>query len=82
MKIGFVTPSISRKGGGLLDAVRRIVQELLLLGEDVVVYSCEDEYSGEDAALWRPVPLCLFATAPRGEEPYFAIWRDDPKRVV
>ena len=62
MKIGFVTPSISRKGGGLLDAVRRIAQELLLLGEDVVVYSCEDEYSREDAALWRPVPLCLFAT--------------------
>jgi hypothetical protein len=27
-------------------------------------------------------PLCLFAAAPRGKEPYFAIWRDDPKRVV
>lgn len=50
MKIGFVTLSISRRGGDLLGAVRRIAQDLLFLGEKMVVYSCEDEYSREDAA--------------------------------
>lgn len=62
MKVGFVTPSVSRQAGGLFDAVRRLAQKLNSAGESVSVYSISDSDSAADSAAWAPVPLRLFET--------------------
>lgn len=59
-KIAFLTPTISRAGGGLLDCVRRLGQELESLGHRVDVFSPEDEFSNDDLPQWAPLKVHLF----------------------
>ena len=55
-KVVFLAPTISRKGGGLADPVRRTAQELQAEGHwQVQVISVEDRFSAEDAPRWLPL---------------------------
>jgi glycosyltransferase involved in cell wall biosynthesis len=55
MKLAVVTGSTSRRAGGLFVGVRRLVQQLHMMGIHVVVHSIYDDFSGADANLWDPV---------------------------
>ncbi|MFH0880614.1 MAG: glycosyltransferase, partial [Lentisphaerota bacterium] len=55
-KVVMLAPSISRQGGGLFDATRRLAQELhILMGDRLQVFGLRDPWAGEDAASWMPV---------------------------
>jgi len=60
MKIGIVTPSISREGGGLFDSVRRLSQELFKFDNTVEVFGLVDDHSSADLASWEPASVRLF----------------------
>lgn len=57
MRIGFVTASISRNGGGIFFSARSMAQHLnsLAKGNTVEVQGLQDEFSSADAASWHPV---------------------------
>lgn len=55
-----LTDSISRKAGGLHESVRRLVQSLRVCEVEVRVLTVEDEFTGEDLAVWQPVPVDIF----------------------
>lgn len=53
MKVAFVTASVSRRAGGLLFAVRRLAQSLMVSGEaGVRVLGIEDVHSQDDLPEW------------------------------
>ncbi len=61
MKIASLTATISRKGGGMLDCVRRLSQELGAKDDTCVdIVSVRDEFSEQDLPLWKPLPVHLF----------------------
>lgn len=61
MKVGILVPSVSRKGGGALDAVRGLAKSLLNPPEVLVeVFSLEDELTHQDIAGWNPLPVNTF----------------------
>lgn len=65
MKITELTPSVSRAGGGLMDSVRRLSQEIDARdGYSVEVVSFHDDHSAYDARLWYPVRLRLLKPQP------------------
>lgn len=55
MKAGLLTSSISRKGGGLLQAVSGLGRALRVAGLPPEVFAPEDELSHEDSVLWHPL---------------------------
>ncbi len=60
MKVGMVTASVSRKGGGVHEVVRRSALELHRRGSDVRVFGLTDEYYEQDCEAWNPVSLNVF----------------------
>lgn len=63
MKIAVFTCSVSRTAGGLLDAVRDLYKNLLLVKKaypSVIVYSYNDESTKEDLPSWNPIPVELY----------------------
>jgi len=60
IKSAHLTASISRKAGGLFDAVSRLVQSQKQQGMDVKVFGLLDEFAGEDLKAWNPVPVAAF----------------------
>jgi glycosyltransferase involved in cell wall biosynthesis len=55
-----LTGSVSRKAGGLFDAVSRLVQTQNLQGLDVKVFGLWDESADTDLKAWSPVPVEAF----------------------
>jgi len=63
MNVGFITASISRKAGGIMDSVRRMSQTLAANASvRVKVFGLRDEFSEEDRPLWEPLRPSLFST--------------------
>src|SRR5437868_1479241 len=67
MKISILTASISRKAGGVLDAVRRLAGAVAAHGPArVEVLGLEDEHTEADRPLWRPLePRTFPVSGPR-----------------
>ncbi|HZI31237.1 MAG TPA: glycosyltransferase [Candidatus Binatia bacterium] len=59
-KSAHLTASISRKAGGLFDAVQRLVQARAGQGEDVKVFGVWDEFAEADLPSWKPVSALAF----------------------
>ena len=55
MTIGFITPSISRKAGGIFEIERRLAQELHKGGVEIEIFGLNDEFTAEDANQWTPL---------------------------
>lgn len=56
MKIGFLTPSLSRTAGGIFEIERRLAQSLTKLPQTLVeVYGLKDDYTDVDLARWSPL---------------------------
>ncbi len=66
MIIGCLLDSVSRKAGGLQEAVRRLSQSLPIAGDAVRVFSLEDEHSAADLPAWRPLDVQIFRPVERG----------------
>ena len=60
IKSAHLTASVSRKAGGLFDAVSRLAQSQKQQGMDVKVFGLLDEFSGADLKAWNPVPVAAF----------------------
>ncbi len=60
IKSAHLTASVSRKAGGLFDAVSRLAQSQQRQGMDVKVFGLRDEFTGEDLKAWNPVPVAAF----------------------
>lgn len=61
MRAAILTSYLSRRGGGLFDAVRRMVQELQRIPMDVRVFGVRDQsFSEKDMMEWAPVPVDAF----------------------
>jgi glycosyltransferase involved in cell wall biosynthesis len=61
-KVAMLTPSVSRSGGGLLDASRRLAQELhRMIGDRLGVFGLEDVHAHDDLASWLPVRPAVFS---------------------
>ena len=62
MKIAFLTPSASRKSGGIFEIERRLGQTLAGMPDTAVsVHALEDEFSRQDLPLWQPLRPQTFA---------------------
>lgn len=68
MKVGIVTASVSRSGGGVHEVVRRSAIELHRRGSSVRVFGLADEYFEQDRAAWSPVSVSIFRN--RGYKPF------------
>jgi glycosyltransferase involved in cell wall biosynthesis len=55
-----LTGPVSRKAGGLLDAVSRLVQAQKQQGMEVKVFGLWDEFADTDLKSWFPVPVKVF----------------------
>jgi len=55
-----LTGSVSRKAGGLFDAVLRLAQSEYKRGVDVKVFGLRDVFSDAGRAAWNPVPVSAF----------------------
>lgn len=60
MKVGMMTASVSRRGGGVHEVVRRSALELHHRGSTVSVFGLTDEYYEQDRETWNPVSLTVF----------------------
>jgi poly(glycerol-phosphate) alpha-glucosyltransferase len=60
IKSAHLTASVSRKGGGLFDAVLRLVQSQS--GTQIKVLGLQDEFSDADLSAWKPVSAAAFKT--------------------
>jgi poly(glycerol-phosphate) alpha-glucosyltransferase len=60
IKSAHLTGPVSRKAGGLFDAVSRLVQSQHQQGMAVKVFGLWDESAGADLAAWNPVPVAVF----------------------
>ena len=63
-----VTASLSRKGGGIQEVVRRSALELHRRGSMVSVFGLSDEHVEEDREYWRPIVVNIFQQ--RGYKPF------------
>lgn len=61
IKIAHLTASVSRRGGGLFDAVLRLAQSHDRRRFDGRVFGLRDEFTDADLARWAPVPVAAFA---------------------
>jgi len=60
IKSAHLTASVSRKAGGLFDAVSRLAQSQQAQGMDVKVFGLRDEFTKDDLKAWNPVPVAAF----------------------
>src|SRR6185369_18044355 len=60
IKSAHLTGSVSRKAGGLFDAVSRLVQSQHQQGMTVKVFGLWDESADADLSAWNPVPVAAF----------------------
>jgi glycosyltransferase involved in cell wall biosynthesis len=60
MKVGMMTVSVSRSGGGIYEVVRRSALELYRRGSSVSVFGLSDEHFAEDCEAWKPVAVSVF----------------------
>ncbi len=60
MHVGVVTCSVSKKSGGLLDAVRDLYKAFDTKKYNITVYSYKDAETENDAPSWNPLPIELF----------------------
>ena len=60
IKSAHLTESVSRKAGGLFDAVSRLVQTHDAGHMDVKVFGLRDEFSDSDLKRWSPVSVSAF----------------------
>ena len=59
MKIGCVTPFLTRSGGGVFTSVQRLAQELATR-EEVRVFGLEDPAAAGDLPSWNPLPMTAY----------------------
>jgi poly(glycerol-phosphate) alpha-glucosyltransferase len=65
LSVAFLTPSVSRKAGGIFEIERRLAQSLAEHeGVDVEVFALRDEHTQDDAPLWNSTPMHAFS--PKG----------------
>jgi poly(glycerol-phosphate) alpha-glucosyltransferase len=85
VRIGFVTPFLSRSGGGVFSSVQRLAQ-VLAAGHEVRVFGLDAHAESEDLASWKPILIDAFpARGPRtfGYSPELgAAVREAPLDVV
>jgi poly(glycerol-phosphate) alpha-glucosyltransferase len=62
IKSAHLTHSVSRKAGGLLDAVLRLVQSQDAREMETKVFGLWDESTEADISAWKPVPVAAFKT--------------------
>lgn len=60
IKSAHLTGSVSRKAGGLFDAVARLVQSQHKQDMEVKVFGLWDEFANADLKAWNPVPVATF----------------------
>lgn len=60
IKSAHLTASVSRKAGGLFDAVMRLAQSEQKLGAGVKAFGLRDESTDADLPAWSPVPAAAF----------------------
>jgi len=60
IKSAHLTGPVSRKAGGLFDAVSRLAQSQHQQGMAVKVFGLWDESTDADLAAWNPVPVAVF----------------------
>jgi len=60
IKSAHLTASVSRKAGGLFDAVMRLAQSEQQLGAAVKAFGLRDERTDADLPAWSPVPAAAF----------------------
>lgn len=61
MRVGFITPSVSRGAGGIFEVERRLAQCLNQIPDvDVQVFGSRDESTEQDYASWKPLEPQLF----------------------
>jgi len=63
IKSAHLTASVSRKAGGLFDAVLRVVQTQQQQGMAVKVFGLWDEFADADCKAWSPVPVAAFKSS-------------------
>lgn len=69
MRTAFLTPSISRAGGGVSEICRRLAQSLAQINNlHVDVIGLRDRFTEDDRGLWRPLLPKVFGTC--GPTPY------------
>jgi len=61
IKSAHLTASVSRKAGGLFDAVMRLAQSEQQLGAAVKAFGLRDENTDADLPAWSPVPVAAFS---------------------
>jgi glycosyltransferase involved in cell wall biosynthesis len=59
VKIGCVTPFLTRSGGGIFTSVQRLAQELATR-EEVRVFGLEDPAAADDFSTWNPLPTTAY----------------------
>jgi len=59
MKLGMLTPSMSRQAGGLFGAISSLTRSVHAEDCDLHVFAGEDAYSGKDQAAWDGVALSV-----------------------
>lgn len=64
MEILIITYSVTRKAGGVFDAVRDLFTCELLKKHALKIFSFKDEFVIEDKVSWKGIPMKLFIGAP------------------
>ncbi len=65
MRVGFITPFLTRSGGGVFTSAQRLAQTLAVENE-VRVFGLDDPTAADDLATWKPLPIEAFsASGPR-----------------
>ncbi len=59
VKIGFVTPFLTRSGGGVFTSAQRLAQ-VVAADHEVRVFGLDDPAAAEDLATWQPLPTEAF----------------------
>lgn len=57
LKIGMITPTISRLAGGLFNSVRELSRGLSASGADVQIYGGTDRFTKADSPEWSPLSI-------------------------
>lgn len=64
MKVLIFTYSITRKAGGVFDAVRDLFTNRIFDNLNLKIYSYYDDHVTEDLPSWHNIPICLFKVYP------------------
>ncbi len=75
MKIIVVTDSVTRRAGGLFDAVRDMFSNIAFKKIDFRILSYYDEFIKEDLHLWNDIPIKLFT-------PLFFLYSNNLKKEL